>query len=1085
VRGYPNVARRLTGYVATAALLFAGSIALRGSQWQGNVELHTLMELAATLLALNVGVLALVRFYSRKDNAFLFIGSGFIGTGVLDAYHAVVTSSHFALLFPSPPVSLIPWTWLASRLFLSVALCLSWFCWRVGKRVGDIDERLVYAGFSILTVLSFLFFANVPLPAGYSGFAPIGRPQEFVPAMFFGLALIGYLRKGRWRSEAFEHWLVLSLIVNFVTQAGFMSTSGHLYDAEFDAAHLLKLGSYNLVLVGLLASMYRLFWMSISEPVMIFDLQRDALVEINRPMARLFGYTEEEMLRLDIAALSADGAPPAWEKQAGERGLCEWQCKAGDGRLFWAELEIRRGAHRTLLLRAHDISDRKNAEYDLRLEQEFTTALIGSMPGYFILIDQAGRILRWNANLPELTGLSDEALRDLDALQIVVERDRPVAQIALREVFDQGSAVAEFGVRSQGGDVRTIRWNGRIIINEDECYVLAIGMDVTDARAAEAQVRRSEERFRTIFGSVNDGIIVHELDTGAFIDINARICEMFGYSREELLTLNLGDLSTGVSPYTLADITLLLERGRTGDAVVFDWHCKARSGRLFWAEISVRRAEFGGQDVLLSTTRDITDRRRASEQISHMARHDGLTGLVNRYAFVEALEKAIKRADRSAKNVAVLYIDLDHFKDVNDTLGHPVGDLLLQTVANRLRASVREIDTVARFGGDEFAIILAGIREPADAAIVSTRLLDAVGAPVSIPRDAAAIAHDIADKIVRTVAEPILINGNQILSGATVGIAVHGPDSPDAETMLSHADLALYRAKSEGGGTCRFFTEAMDTEVRERVGLNVELREAIATGQLFLAYQPQVDVATGCIAGLEALVRWRHPKRGIIGPGHFIPGAEKSGQIVPLGRWVMRDACRQARQWLDAGIAPPLVAVNLSAAQFRRPLELEGDIMGALAEFQVPARLLELELTETVLMEASRAHNDLLLRLRQAGHRIAIDDFGSGYSSLEYLRRYPVDRIKIAQSFIADIGSGSGSDAIVRAALGLAREMNIEAVIEGVETETQLGILTSWGCRIVQGYYFARPLPAERIAPLLRVGTIMPARAEVVEAASS
>jgi diguanylate cyclase (GGDEF)-like protein/PAS domain S-box-containing protein len=1095
MRRYQNVSRKVIGYAATAALLFVGSIVLRYSKWQGNVELHTLMELAATLLALNVGVLALVRFYSQKDNAFLFIGSGFIGTGVLDAYHAVVTSSHFAILFPSPPVSLIPWSWLASRLFLSVALCLSWFFWRVGKTVGDINEKLVYTGFSILTVLSFLFFATVPLPTGYVTSVPFGRPQEFVPAVFFGLALIGYMQKGRWRSEPFEHWLVLSLIVNFVTQATFMSTSEHLYDASFDAAHFLKLGSYNCVLIGLLASMYRLFWTSISEPVMIFDLQRDAFVEVNRPMAQLFGYTEDEMLGLDIGALSADGIPYDWDglkssgagAKSGKRLTSEWQCKAKDGRLFWAEMEIQRrafGAPGTLLLRAHDITDRKNAEYDLRLEQEFTSALIGSMPGLFILIDQAGCIVRWNANLPILAGLSDERLQDSAVMSIVVESDRPAVRARLHEAFIQGSAVFEFGVSSESGEVRTIRWSGRIITNKGDRYLLAVGMDVTDARTAEALVRRSEERFRTIFGSVNDGIIVHELGTGAFADINTRICEMFGYTREELLKLNLGDLSTGVSPYTLEEITSLLERVRTSDAVVFDWHCKARDGHLFWAEVSVRRAVFGGQDVLLSTTRDITDRRRASEQISHMARHDSLTGLVNRHAFVEALEQAIARADRGSKTVAVLYIDLDHFKDVNDTLGHPVGDLLLQTVAKRLRASARASDTVARFGGDEFATILAEIREAAEAAVVSARLLDAVAEPPAIQHDAAAIAGNIADKIVKTVAEPILIQGNQIHSGATVGISVYGPDSHDAETMLSHADLALYRAKAEGRGTCRFFTEAMDTEVRERVSMNTELREAIISGQLFLLYQPQVDIVTSRVVGLEALVRWRHPTRGIIGPGNFIPGAEKSGLIVPLGHWVMREACRQTKQWCDAGVAPPLIAVNLSAVQFRRPLELESDIAAIMAEFQLPATLLELELTESVLMEASREHNDLLLRLRKSGHRVAIDDFGSGYSSLEYLRRYPVDRIKIAQSFIADIGIVSGSDAIVRAALGLARELNIEVVVEGVETETQLAILTDWGGRIVQGYYYARPLPADAVTTLLRAGTIKPAGRNVAEMAA-
>jgi diguanylate cyclase (GGDEF)-like protein len=474
-----------------------------------------------------------------------------------------------------------------------------------------------------------------------------------------------------------------------------------------------------------------------------------------------------------------------------------------------------------------------------------------------------------------------------------------------------------------------------------------------------------------------------------------------------------------------------------------------------------------------------------SDLLNQMARHDGLTGLANRRVIVESLDRALARAHRGANSFALLYIDLDHFKDVNDTLGHPVGDLLLQMVAERLRASVREGDTVARFGGDEFAIILTDIREPADVALVSKRILGSINQPTCFQQVVADVAGDIADKVVRAIAEPMTVEGRQIRSGATVGITIFGPDVLDAETMLSRADLALYRAKSEGRGTYRFFTEAMDTEVRARVHLDRELREAITPGQLFLMYQPQVDIDTNRIVGLEALVRWHHPTRGVVGPGRFIPDAEKSGLIVPLGHWVMHEACRQSRQWLDAGIAPPLIAVNLSGVQFKSPQVLEGDIAAITAEFELPTSMLELELTESVLLETSRDSNGMLLRLRKAGHRIAIDDFGSGYSSLDYLRRYPVERIKIAQSFVSEIGTNSGSNAIVRAALGLARELDIEVVVEGVETVEQLELLRGWGCRIVQGHYFARPLRAADVTDLLRIGKINPVFADLVEIAAS
>jgi EAL domain-containing protein (putative c-di-GMP-specific phosphodiesterase class I) len=324
------------------------------------------------------------------------------------------------------------------------------------------------------------------------------------------------------------------------------------------------------------------------------------------------------------------------------------------------------------------------------------------------------------------------------------------------------------------------------------------------------------------------------------------------------------------------------------------------------------------------------------------------------------------------------------------------------------------------------------------------------------------------------MAEPIAIQANRIYSGATIGIAVYGPDSPDAETMLSHADLALYQAKAHQRGTYRFFTDGMEAEVRARVNLGLQLREAITSDEFFLMYQPQIYTDTGRIAGLEALVRWHHPTRGILGPGRFIPETERNGLILPLGRWVLSEACRQTKQWLDAGFAPPLIAVNLSGIQFKLPLQLEMDIAAALADSGLPPQFLELELTESVLMEASRDHGAFLLRLREGGHRIAIDDFGSGYSSLDYLRRYPVDRIKIAQTFIADIGIEPGNDAIVRAALGLARELNIEVVVEGVENVTQLELLKTWGCGIAQGYYFAKALPVAEAEVVLRSGRITP-----------
>ena len=319
---------------------------------------------------------------------------------------------------------------------------------------------------------------------------------------------------------------------------------------------------------------------------------------------------------------------------------------------------------------------------------------------------------------------------------------------------------------------------------------------------------------------------------------------------------------------------------------------------------------------------------------------------------------------------------------------------------------------------------------------------------------------------------PSTWGGSEIHTGASIGIAIYGADAADAETLLSNADVALYRGKAEGRGRYRFFTEAMDNEVQSRVNLGAELREAIDAGQLFLMYQPQVAIADGRISGVEALLRWRHPERGVLSPGLFIPIAERIGIIGRLGHWVLWAACRQARLWLDAGLAPVRIAVNVSALQFKASIALEADVAATLQETGLPPHLLELELTETVLMGMARERSDAFDRLRTTGVTIAIDDFGTGYSSLEYLRRFPVERIKIAQVFVQELETKHDDAAIVRATIGLARELGVNVIAEGVETEAQAKLIAGWGCKEAQGFLFSRPLSVEDATAALKAGVV-------------
>jgi diguanylate cyclase (GGDEF)-like protein len=379
---------------------------------------------------------------------------------------------------------------------------------------------------------------------------------------------------------------------------------------------------------------------------------------------------------------------------------------------------------------------------------------------------------------------------------------------------------------------------------------------------------------------------------------------------------------------------------------------------------------------------------------------------------------------------------------VNDTLGHPAGDELLRTVADRLLSSTRPADVVARFGGDEFAIIAVDGDDGEDAA-------------------------RLAADLIRIISEPYFVAGAPVRISASVGIALYSTGAADAESMLSRADMALYKAKTEGRSEFRSFTADLEGEVRTRVTLAQELHDAIEAGELFLLYQPQIRVGSGRIVGVEALVRWAHPTRGVLGPELFVPVAEQMGVIGKLGRWVLSTACRQAKTWLDAGAPPMRVGVNVSSLQFKTSLAFEADIEAALAQNDLAPDCLELELTETVLLNALPEHGALLERLRARGVTIAIDDFGTGYASLDYLRRFPINRIKIAQDFVRHLEAGASDAAIVKATIGLARDLGIDVIAEGVERLRQLELLQQWGCDEIQGFFFAEPLCADQIPDLL------------------
>jgi diguanylate cyclase (GGDEF)-like protein/PAS domain S-box-containing protein len=441
---------------------------------------------------------------------------------------------------------------------------------------------------------------------------------------------------------------------------------------------------------------------------------------------------------------------------------------------------------------------------------------------------------------------------------------------------------------------------------------------------------------------------------------------------------------------------------------------------------------------------DVSEARAIALQMAHSAQHDFLTGLPNRMLLNDRLSHAIALAPRHMNKVAVLFLDLDGFKHINDSLGHPIGDKLLQSIAKRLLDCVRGADTVSRQGGDEFVVLLSEVQQAEQAAITARRMLHAVAQPHSIDQ------HDLH---VTT----------------SIGVSVYPDDGMDAETLIKNADTAMYQAKENGRQSYQFFTPAMNARAVERQSIEESLRRALERHEFALHYQPKINLRTGKITGAEALLRWTHPIRGSVSPAQFIPVAEDCGLIVPIGNWVLREACKQARAWVDEGLPLATMAVNISAIEFRNENFLDG-VLAILKDTRLDPRYLELELTESVLMKGAESTASILKTLKDRGVQLAVDDFGTGYSSLSYLRKFPIDALKIDQSFVHEITTSPGETTIVTAVISMGRSLKLRVVAEGVETQEDLAFLRAHQCEEAQGYYFSRPVPAQQFAMLLKTG---------------
>jgi diguanylate cyclase (GGDEF)-like protein/PAS domain S-box-containing protein len=555
--------------------------------------------------------------------------------------------------------------------------------------------------------------------------------------------------------------------------------------------------------------------------------------------------------------------------------------------------------------------------------------------------------------------------------------------------------------------------------------------------------KRDEDRLHVIaqvFERSIDAILITDRQN-LIVSVNFAFTQTTGYASEEVLGRNPAMLASGRHDRSFyREMWAAIERDGSWSGEIWNRH---KNGEVCaeWLTIHGVRNEEGGIENCIGIYTDITDQRVAAERIQFLAHYDPLTRLPNRTLLQDRMQQGLAHAAREDTRVALLFLDLDRFKPINDSLGHLVGDRLLQEVAIRLKGCVREDDTVARRGGDEFIVMLPHVESAEQA------------------------AH-VAEKIIAAMDESFSINGHVLNVTFSIGISIYPDDAPNADTLVRNADIAMYRSKAGGRNKFQFFTPDMNAHALERLALENDLHRALERDEFTLMYQPQIDSESGEIIAAEALLRWQHPRRGLIGPAQFIPVAEESGLIVPIGEWVLEQACEQMQAWRDAGLKRIGIAVNISALQFSQK-NLAGSIRRVLERSGIEPATLELELTESVLMHDHAATCDMMDELNSMGVRLAIDDFGTGYSSLSYLRSFPIHKLKIDQSFVRDLNHSSDAGAITSAIIAMAKNLNLRVIAEGVETPEQASFLQAQACDEFQGNLFGRPLTAAGFAGLL------------------
>jgi diguanylate cyclase (GGDEF)-like protein/PAS domain S-box-containing protein len=782
-------------------------------------------------------------------------------------------------------------------------------------------------------------------------------------------------------------------------------------------------------------------------------LDDEARVRWCSPSAvEVIGYTDDELVGTWVGDYAhpddLEAATTAFLEalaRPGESRTVVCRVRHRDGRWCWLECTFtNRRKDRTIagmVANYRDVTEQRQAEQALRESERLFRSLARSSPTGIYQQNARGECTYVNHRWQEITGFTmQDALghgwrrivHPDDRARLGMEHEGPPRPTAIRD---------EFRVIRPDGEVRWVAVQTAPLFDDDGLFVGSVGTIEDITERVEAQ--RDSRRLIDIFEATNDLVAMADA-TGQLLYLNRSSRRFFGMTDDappaelDILSRLPGDQLQQLA----SEAVTALERDGIWNGELF---LVRHDGEVVphLAQLLVHRDHLGQPEYYSAVLRDISERKTFEQRLAHEATHDPLTGLPNRTLLLDRLSMALGRARRHHRRIAVLFLDLDHFKVVNDSLGHGLGDRLLVDIAGRLRAALRPGDTIARFGGDEFVVLCEDLLDRKDATA-------------------------IADRLIKALREPFSTDEGEVFIGASIGLALPEDPNTDPEALIRDADAAMYQAKARGRARWVVFDAAMRAHAIDRLDIESALRRALERRELRVHFQPVVSLATGAVTGVETLVRWEHPERGLLNPGEFISVAEETGLIVPIGAWVLEQACRQTQRWRATrpGLDRLMVSVNLSGRQLGHP-ELVTEVAAILTETGIDPSLVELEITESVLMDDVEMSHETLERLKRLGVKLVVDDFGTGYSSLSYLHRFPVDLLKVDRSFVARLGGDPGDAAIVTAIITLAHTLGLEAVAEGVETAEQLEELRRLGCDRAQGYHLARPAPEGVIAELL------------------